>query len=157
MTVPAGTFTTTPVNATDMGGDTNVTYWSIAAGNYALLRSYTMGMQTYYIELVSYRYDVDSVPPTIADVTAIPGNPFAGGNVNVSAAITDDTRVARAGVNVTQPDGVQVYLTMSGGAADRWYRNSTWERHWVRLGWLLPCRTSTPRRRTRHKPQTTGE
>ncbi len=131
VTVPAGTFAATPVNATDVGGDTNVTYWSSAVGNYVLLRSYSMGTQIYYMELVSYRYYVDVVPPTIADVTAFPGNPFAGGYVNVSARVTDDTRIAggfrswAVYLNVTQPDGTHVNETMAGGASDRWYRNAT--------------------------------
>ena len=57
VTVPAGTFDTTPVRATETGGDYTIGYWSPQAGNAARQQSFDdTDAQLSSQELTSYRY-----------------------------------------------------------------------------------------------------
>ncbi len=129
VTVPAGTFPTTPLNATT-GGYSNVTYWSPTVGNGVLFRTFDpMGAEMQRLELTSYRYQAggaDTTPPVIADVAATPPTQTAGGTVTLSANVTDDVAVASVSVNVTQPDGTHVNRTMVRGAGDAYSDTATW-------------------------------
>ncbi len=128
VTVPAGTLAATPLNAT-ANGYANVTYWSPAAGNGALLLTFDpAGAEIQRLELTAYRYQgtQDTAPPVIADVAATPPTQMAGGAVAISANVTDDTAVASVTVNVTRPDGSHANLTMAHGAGNAYAETSTW-------------------------------
>jgi len=63
VTVPSGTFTTTPLNGT-AAGYANVTYWSPIVGNGVLIRQFAPGgVEVQRLELTQYRYGV-SAPVT---------------------------------------------------------------------------------------------
>lgn len=72
----------------------------------------------------------DTTSPTIAFVTIDPPIAAQGGTVAITAAVTDNVGVASVAVNVTQPDGVALNLTMAHGTGDTW----TAARVWTQVG-----------------------
>ncbi len=129
VTVPAGSFLTTPLNGTDPSGSWNTSYWSPDAGNFVLQSSFDstgVGMQR--IALTGFRYAAatDTAPPTITGVTATPAVQDAGGSVTIAATVTDDSQVATVFVNVTMPGGSTLNRSMTAGTGNRWSLAQTW-------------------------------
>ncbi|TLZ51049.1 MAG: hypothetical protein E6K18_06000 [Methanobacteriota archaeon] len=133
VTVPAGTFMTSPVNASS-SGYSNVTYWSPAVGNAVLIESFdSTGAPLGGLQLTAYRYTgaaPDTTPPTISAVAATPPTQTAGGTVTISATVVDDVAVAQVIANVTQPDGSYVSRAMTPLGGDAY----SYEQGWNQVG-----------------------
>ena len=76
------------------------------------LQKYKKGMET---------------PPVISNVQAIPSSQVAGGWVNITCEVTDDTAVDTVKVNITYPTGDVLNVTMNNIAGTNiYYYNSTY-------------------------------
>ena len=65
ISVPGGTFLSTPVNGTDSTGDRNVTYWSDEVGHVVLHQAFDASNgETQTVRLSSYRYQGASPKPS---------------------------------------------------------------------------------------------
>ncbi len=130
VTVPAGTFSTTPLNDTAPNGQFNVSAWSPTAGNYVRFLSFDgFGTLLQSTQLASYQYQAgDAAAPSITGVSATPAAPIAGvDTVTIAATVTDDVAVAAVFVNVTQPDATSQNRTMTAGAGNRWTDAKVWD------------------------------
>lgn len=73
VTVPAGTFTTTPVRQREVGGNTSESHWADEAGNSVEEKSYDSGgNETSSMELTSYSY----TPPSGTGAETLFGLPW---------------------------------------------------------------------------------
>ena len=68
----------------------------------------------------------DATPPVIASATATPDPQFSGLVVNVTAIVTDNVGLAPVAVNVSQPDGTPLNLTMAAGLGNAWSVEHAW-------------------------------
>ncbi len=129
VTVPAGTFPTTPLNGTT-NGYSNVTYWSPTVGNAALILTLdTTGMEMQRSELTSYRYQAggaDTTSPVITDPKAVPPIQLAGMTVRISANVTDNVGVASVYAVVRLPTMVDVIVPMEPVGGDLYANTSAW-------------------------------
>ena len=73
VTVPAGTFTTTPVRQQEPGGNTSESHWADEAGNSVEEKSYdSTGDETSSMELTSYSYTPPSGTPGAETLFGLP-------------------------------------------------------------------------------------
>lgn len=66
----------------------------------------------------------DTTPPTVTNADATPSIQDAGGFVNITATITDDTSVTSADVHIVGPS-FDFNLTMTRSGTSTWYLNRT--------------------------------
>jgi hypothetical protein len=65
----------------------------------------------------------DNIPPEISNVIAYPNHQVTGGYVNISCDVNDNDGIDIVKVNITDPNGGTVNVTMIGG----YYYNTTYE------------------------------
>jgi hypothetical protein len=68
----------------------------------------------------------DTTPPAVSNVQATPAIGAPGGNVNISATVTDDRGIGLVAANVTLPGGSHQNLTMAPGTGSLYFVNRTW-------------------------------
>ncbi len=128
VTVPAGTYTTSPLKATNSDGYVDEAWWSDFVGNGVRRQgSDAFGNRVRY-DLTAYRYQYierDLLPPSITDVATSPATPFVGQSIGVSAAVTDDVALRSVYINVTYPDGSHTNGTMNAAGGRYSYSRQT--------------------------------
>jgi hypothetical protein len=68
----------------------------------------------------------DTSPPVLSNLNAFPDPQVPGGFVNITVDVTDDTAVDGVWVNVTYPDGSTINISMSKGAGNEWFHDTTY-------------------------------
>ncbi len=68
----------------------------------------------------------DTSPPILLNLNDFPDPQVPGGFVNLTVEVTDDAAVDEVWVNITYPDGSSINISMSKGAKDEWFHNTTY-------------------------------
>ncbi|UCE37447.1 MAG: hypothetical protein JSW00_18650 [Thermoplasmata archaeon] len=68
----------------------------------------------------------DSIDPELSNLDATPNPQENDGYVNITVDITDDVGVDEVWVNITYPDSSWINVTMTQGAGNEWFYNSTY-------------------------------
>ncbi len=68
----------------------------------------------------------DIISPALWNLTDFPDPQTPGGFVNITLDVTDDTAVGEVWLNITNPGGLWVNVSMAQGQLDEWYYNSTY-------------------------------
>lgn len=122
---PNATYTNTTM--TDGAGDEyyyNTTYTLIGQYNYTIWANDTS--DNWNSSAVTFFNITDTTLPVIYNVTAIPDPQEYNGYVNISANISDGYSLDSVFVNVSYPNSTYVNTSMTSGASDSYYYNTTY-------------------------------
>ncbi|MBN2251837.1 MAG: hypothetical protein JW724_07175 [Candidatus Altiarchaeota archaeon] len=77
-----------------------------------------------------YVFNVTGQPPTVRNVSASPQTIGFGGNVTLSANVTDNGVLSKIFLNLTYPNGTSAWMEMTSHASDNYSYNftDTWQR-----------------------------
>ncbi|ODS37806.1 MAG: hypothetical protein A7315_03665 [Candidatus Altiarchaeales archaeon WOR_SM1_79] len=69
----------------------------------------------------------DSSPPMIDNILSIPNIQEVFGKVNISTIVTDNYDLSRVWINITQPNGLSINITMNEASGNLYYHNQTYD------------------------------
>lgn len=112
-------------NSTISTSDFNQSF-SLTSGQNITIKTYLKGNNTETPTLANISYTFCFLIPYINNTTASPTPQTYGGYVNVSADIEDSSGISSVYLNVSVPDGTYQNDSMTTGAANEYFRNTTY-------------------------------
>ena len=68
----------------------------------------------------------DTLAPWFTSIDDEPDPQESGGNVNITANVTDGAGVDEVWINITFPNATSINVSMQKGTGDSWYHNTTY-------------------------------